>query len=200
MESTTNLPDLQITPSPYAFLLFFEQYRALILRLLWQSPANVESLQAACNSSRPATLELLRLLAQQKLIVEIVKTPTEGSLEPYSEFAISFPPDAKSEINEFLGLYDPPLKGIDLRGSKYMSRYKECQESLSRVFEWELEAQGGLSFSWRSLIRVADFVGLPIKTCCQFLEYMEKIKPLTWDRMEMKHGLTPKQLRENAEF
>jgi hypothetical protein len=79
--------------------------------------------------------------------------------------------------------YDPPLSGLDLRGKKYKKTFVECKESLLFLFNCEVEAQG--KFTCKSLVKVADEIGLPIKTTCEFLEYHEKLSYGTFERLHM---------------
>jgi hypothetical protein len=175
-------------------LLSDPEDKILILRLLWGSPVEMKSLQLATDLPRYVVAQKINVLIEKGLVERMLDRSVD--YRKY-KFTICLSQENKSEIRTKLYLYDPPLMGLDLRGKKYMTVYRECQETLSKVFEWEHEIRG--VFSWNSLIRTADFVGLPIKTCCQFLEYMGKIQDCTWDRMEMKNGLTSKQLREKME-
>jgi hypothetical protein len=80
--------------------------------------------------------------------------------------------------------YDPPLTGLDLHGKKYKKIFIECKESLLFLFHREVEAQQG-KFTCKSLVKVADEIGLPIKTTCEFLEYHEKLPYGTFERLHM---------------
>lgn len=182
--------------SPYAFLASSSEDRALVLRLLWEGATDTKSLRLASGLSLSVTLNSLRRLIQKGIVTRRLKSDTKKGINSPYEFSLCLRPSDMPDINSFLGLYNPPLTGIDLRGQKYMLIHRECKESLSKVFDWEHQARG--KFTWSSLINVADFVGLPIKTCCQFLEYIGKLPDYTWDRAEVRHGITSKILREKA--
>jgi hypothetical protein len=178
----------------HTFLRFSPESRNLLLRLLWKSPVDLKTLRRECGLSRSVVLNRLNKLEKKGLICRIPMSTTGKMFKPPCTFMPSFTSRSAPEITALLGLCRPPLTGIDLKGNRYMVVYRKYQKPLSKIFEWEYGVRG--IFSWSSLVQTADFIGLPIKTCCQFLEYMGKIQDFTWDRAEMRYGLTSKKLRE----
>jgi hypothetical protein len=92
-------------------------------------------------------------------------------------------------------VYIPPLTGLDLKHNYFKVR-DECADSLIRL--QSLEIQKHNRFGWAELITVADTIGLPIKTTCQFLEKWGKVRDGTWEVKEIQ-GFTSKSIREQVE-
>lgn len=78
-------------------------------------------------------------------------------------------------------IYRPSLTGLDLKYSYFKIR-DECANSL--IYLQSLEIEKCNRFGWAELIAVADTIGLPIKTTCQFLEKWEKVRNGTWELKE----------------
>lgn len=92
-------------------------------------------------------------------------------------------------------VYDPPLSGLDLKHNYFKVR-DECAVSLIHLQNLEIKKHN--RFGWAELIAVADIIGLPIKTTCQFLEKWGKIKDGTWELKELQ-GFSSKKIREEIE-
>lgn len=78
-------------------------------------------------------------------------------------------------------VYNPALTGLDLKHN-YFNIRDECADSL--IYLQSLQVKKHNRFGWAELIVVADIIGLPIKTTCQFLEKWEKVKDGTWELKE----------------
>ena len=89
-------------------------------------------------------------------------------------------------------VYDPPLTGLDLKHNYFIIR-DECAVSLIHLQGREIKKHN--RFTWIELVIVADLIGLPIKTTCQFLEKWGKIKDGTWELKEIQ-GITSKMIRK----
>lgn len=77
--------------------------------------------------------------------------------------------------------YDPPLTGLNLRGKKYKRVFAECSAQLSAYFD-ATEKQNAGKITRRDVVCISHQIGLPLKTTCEFLEYLEKLPTGTWER------------------
>lgn len=91
-------------------------------------------------------------------------------------------------------VYDPPLTGFDLK-YRYFSVREECKESLIYLQKRAIESNDRKIFNWVALVTVADQIGLPIVTTCQFLEKWGRVR----DGLFEQTGLTSKQIRQQVE-
>lgn len=98
--------------------------------------------------------------------------------------------------NEDLGckVYDPPLTGYYLK-HKYFSVREECKDSLIYLHGRAIKTNDRGIFNWVALVTVADQIGLPIQTTCQFLEKWGKVR----DGLFEAKGLTSRQIRQAVE-
>lgn len=98
--------------------------------------------------------------------------------------------------NEELGckVYDPPLTGFDLKYT-YFSVREECKDSLIYLHGREIESNERRIFNWVALVTVADWIGQPIRTTCEFLEKWGKVRSGLFE----SKGLTSKQIRQEVE-
>ena len=90
-------------------------------------------------------------------------------------------------------VYEPPLTGLELKHNYFIVR-DECAESLIYLHKVETDKNNNF-FGWGQLVDVADTIGLPIKTTCQFLEKWGKVR----DGLFEQKGLTSKQIRQQVE-
>jgi len=91
-------------------------------------------------------------------------------------------------------VYDPPLNGYYLK-HKYFIVREECKDSLIYLHTKEIERNGRDFFGWMNLVSIADAIGLPIQTTCQFMEKWEKVR----DGLFEQKGLTSRQIRKQVE-
>ena len=100
------------------------------------------------------------------------------------------------EYNKELGcnVYDPPLTGFDLK-YRYFEVREECKDSLIYLQRRAIETNDRGIFNWVALVAVADQIGLPIRTTCEFLEKWGKVR----DGLFEAKGLTSKQIRQEVE-
>lgn len=97
--------------------------------------------------------------------------------------------------NKELGcnVYDPPLTSFDLK-CRYFEVREQCKDSLIYLHGRAIESNSRKIFNWANLVDVADQIGLPIQTACQFLEKWGKVR----DGLFEAKGLTSKQIRERV--
>ena len=98
--------------------------------------------------------------------------------------------------NKELGcnIYDPPPTSFDLK-CRYFEVREQCKDSLIYLRGRAIESDDRKIFNWVALVTVADQIGLPIKTTCQFLEKWDKVR----DGLFEAKGLTSRQICQAIE-
>ena len=100
----------------------------------------------------------------------------EGKLDPLLEKAI-----ADWKKNPIQVTYNPPLTGLQLRGSLYMVRFREIAPTLCGLHSYLYEQYSKITP--RMVIEMSDTVGLPLKTTTEFLEMLTLLPTGTWERL-----------------
>lgn len=80
--------------------------------------------------------------------------------------------------------FDRRLTGLDLRGANYKIVLDQVAPSLGELFDLERKMTGKVTM--RAIILISEELGLPVKTTCEFLEYLGKLPVGTWERSHIK--------------